>query len=173
MNRLFLTVILLGYIFLGRCSFPPDYVDLMKLPEIQRHEAFRKLPIEKQVDFYLLRADYSHPFDTSFADDIAILGDEVTPYLLERLKKESIDYRKRFIIFVFEQIHRNTIDLRGEKEVIDSLEHTVNQIEDSEWRRMSQKSVQFIKNAAPKYAPDYNPSKEPPPLPPPPPKPQI
>src|SRR5262245_5417191 len=126
LHRSVLQAITLGCVLLTGCNFPQDYVDLMELPKTQRHETFRKLPIEKQVDFYLLRATFSHPPDTSFADDIALQGEKVIPYLLEQLKKEPVDHRRHYIIYVFERIHVNSVDLRENKEVIGALEQSVN-----------------------------------------------
>lgn len=168
-----LILLLSSALFVG-CEFPPDYVQLMKLPNKERHEEFRKLPLEKQVDFYLLRVSFSHPPDSSFAEDIAIRGEDALPYLLERLQKEPEDFRKEHIILVFREIHLNTVDLRYKKDVLSNLEGAVEQMKDAEWKKMAQGSVNFIKEFAPKYAADYKalPSlTEPPPLPPPPPTP--
>lgn len=172
--RVLLEIFLAGSLLLIGCEFPPDYTELMKLPDIQRHERFRQLPIDKQIDFYLLRVAYSHPPDTSFASDIAHQGERAISHLLARLEMESDDHRKVFIIWALEQIHTDTVDLRNKPEVIKALEMAVDKMGQSDWKSMAQRSMKHIKQFAPKYAPDYNPDQmnDPPPQPPPPPKPK-
>jgi hypothetical protein len=148
----YLSVLLLGCALLAGCQYPKDYVDLMNLPSEERHLEFRKLPIEKQVEFYLIRASNSHPWDRGFADDIAAHGEGALPYLLERLEKEPKDYRRDDIIWIFRQIHVNTIDLRDRKEVIDALERSVAKMEDPYWKESSQSTVEFIKEFTPEHA---------------------
>lgn len=148
----YLSVLLLACSMLIGCQYPQDYVDLMNLPPEERHPEFRKLPIEKQVDFYLIRAANSHPWDKSFADDIAVRGEDAIPYLLERLEKEPEDRRRDNIVWIFRQIHVNTIDLRNRKEVIGALEKTVEKMKDPYWKESSQATVEFIKEFTPEYA---------------------
>ncbi len=148
----YFSVLLSGCFLLGGCQYPQDYIDLMNLPPKERHLEFRKLPIEKQVDFYLIRASNSHPSDRSFADDIAARGEDAIPYLLERLEKEPEDYRKEHIIWIFRQIHVNAIDLRNRKEVIDALGRIVEEMKDPYWRESSQATLEFIKEFTPEHA---------------------
>jgi hypothetical protein len=148
----YLSVLLLGFSLLAGCQYPQDYVDLMNLPPEERHLEFRKLPIEKQVDFYLIRASNSHPWDKSFADDIAVRGENAIPYLLERLEKEPEDRRRDDIVWIFRQIYVNTIDLRNRKEVIDALESAAEKMKDPYWKESSQATLEFIKEFTPKHA---------------------
>jgi hypothetical protein len=145
----YLSLLLLGCSLFAGCQYPQDYVDLVNLPSQERHLEFRKLPIEKQVEFYLIRASNSHPADRSFADDIAVRGEDVLPYLLERLEKEPEDYRRNHIIWIFRQIHVNTIDLRNRKEVIDALERAVEKMKGPSFKERSQATLEFIKEFTP------------------------
>jgi hypothetical protein len=147
----YFSVLLLGCFLLAGCQYPQDYVDLMNLPPEKRHLEFRKLPIEKQVEFYLIRATNSHPWDRSFADDIAARGEDALPYLLERLEKEPEDHRRADIIWIFRQIHVDTIDLRNRKEVIDALERAVEKMKDLYWKESSQAPLEFIKEFTPEH----------------------
>jgi hypothetical protein len=113
---------------------------------------FRKLPIEKQVEFYLIRATNSHPQDRRFANDIAARGEESLPYLLERLEKEPEDYRRNHIIWIFQQIHVITIDLRNRKDVIGALERAVDKMKDPYSKERSDATLQFIKEFTPEHA---------------------
>jgi hypothetical protein len=124
----------------------------VSLPREKRHLEFRKLPIEKQVEFYLIRAANSHPSDRSFANDIAERGEDAFPYLLELLEKEPEDYRRYHIIWIFRQIHVNTLDLRNRKEIIDALERAVEKMKDPDWRVDSQAVLEFIKEFTPEHA---------------------
>jgi hypothetical protein len=151
-REVYLSVLLLCCFLSAGCQYPQDYVDLMNLPPEERRLEFRKLPIEKQVEFYLIRASHSHPSDLSFADDIAARGEDAIPYLLERLEKEPEDYRKEHIMWIFQQIHVNAIDLRNRKEVIDALERVVEKMKDPFWKESSQTTLQFIKEFTPKHA---------------------
>lgn len=150
--------ILIMCLFIG-CQYPQDYTKLMELPRDERKETFEGLPLEKQVDFYLIRALHSHPSDTSFAESIAKRGETVIPYLLERLHSEKKDYNKQFLIRIFEEIHFLTVDLRKRQDVIEPLEDSIKQITNSREKEEAQSSLEFIKTHVPRYAPDYDPTR--------------
>lgn len=146
---LVLLISLCCFIF-GGCGLPPEYNDFKGLTEEQEHEKFRKLSLDRQVDYHLIKMNF-HPPDPRFAKDIAMRGEEAIPYLIERLEAESKDYRKNDILVIFEALHVNSVDLRERKEVIGKLEKVVDQMSDPDWKSMSQKRVQFIKTFTPKY----------------------
>lgn len=155
-----LTVIMIASSILVGCNSQPEYIELMKLPEKERKEVFREMSIDKQLDYYLQRATYSHPSDTSFADDIALRGEQAVPYLLIRLQKESEDYRKHYIILVFRQIHTNSVDLRKRNDLIATIIGQVEQMHNPSWKERAKNTIQFIKDTAPKYASDFGISRD-------------
>ena len=137
-------VFLLGS--LGSCFFqspPADYVKFKELPVAKQHCEFKKLSIDKQIDYYLLDRNREPP-DLSFADDIASQGRAVIPALLKRLREEKAEYRQEAIVNIFEDMNRHYLDLRDDKEVIDALKDAIARMEDPDWARMARKSLNAI-----------------------------
>ena len=123
-------------------SPPADYLRFKELPVEKQHCEFKKLSIDKQIDYYLLDRNREPP-DLSFADDIAGQGRVVIPALLKRLREEKAEYRQQALILIFEDMNRYA-DLRAEREVIDTLKETIAKMEDRDWAKSAQKSLNAI-----------------------------
>jgi len=145
---------------LGACFFqspPADYLKFKELPVAKQHCEFKKLSIDKQLDYYLLDRNREPP-DLSFADDIASQGREVIPALLKRLREEKAEYRQEAIVHIFEDMNRRYLDLRDDREVIDALKETIAKMEDRDWARIAQKSLNAIEQSG-----ELKPTEPPPP----------
>src|SRR2546423_15222357 len=92
--RLALTLILFTF-FLGECnSVPSEYQAFLALSPEQRQVEMRKLPLEKQLEYYFVGLDYVHPPDVGLADPIAEQGMKAVPFLLKRLREEKNEDKK-------------------------------------------------------------------------------
>lgn len=136
-------VICLGMLA-SRCQQPPEYTKLLELPEDQRHAEFKKMPIEKQIDIYLLSMTREPP-DLGFEDALASQGRTVIPPLLERLRKEPEEYRQSDLIYVFEVMNRKYLSLKEEKDVITSIENVVARMNHPTWKGRSKKALDIIR----------------------------
>lgn len=124
-------------------SPPADYLKFKELPIRQQHCEFKKLSIEKQIDYCLLDRNREPP-DLSFADDIASQGRAVIPALLKRLRDEKAEYRQEAIVNIFEDMNRHYVDLRSDKEVLGAIKEAIEKMEDRDWARITQKSLNAI-----------------------------
>jgi hypothetical protein len=132
---------------LGGCflqSRPADYLKFKELPVTQQHCEFKKLPIDKQIDYYLFDRSREPP-DFSFAYDIASQGAKVIPPVLKRLRDEPAEYRQVDLILLLEFITTQYVDLENDKEVIITIEEIVGKMKDPDWKRMAEKSLAAVK----------------------------
>ncbi len=131
---------------LGGCFFqapPDDYLKFKELPIEKQHCEFKKLSIDKQIDYYLFDRDREPP-DLRFADDIARQGTTVIPALLKRLREEHAEYRQEAIVKILEAMSRKYVDLRTNQEVIDAIKEAIAKMEDRDWQRITQNSLNAI-----------------------------
>jgi hypothetical protein len=143
---------LVAFVFLAACiamqnkcgyHAPPEYARIFDLPLDQQAEEYRKLPLDKQVDMYLY-AMQREPPSTRYVDLLASNGTSVIPHLLERLNQEEGDYAKTVLIRVFRNMHEKFLDLRNDKELMETLKNEVSRIRDSEWRAESEQYLKEI-----------------------------
>ena len=123
---------------------PEDYVEFRKLPVETQNAEFKRLPKDKQIDYYLYNRSHDLPA-MPFDEAIASQGEVILPDLLRRLKAEPADYRRCDLISLFLTMHRQSLPLNENKEVIDTLEQVVAQMKDPDWKNMSRKSLDLIK----------------------------
>jgi len=138
---------------MSKCGLPPEFADFRGLTPEQEHKKFKTLPIDKKVDFHLVKMRF-HPPVLSFAYDIAGEGEKNLPYLLERLERESNEMRKHDIIVIFGAIQTISVDLRKRDDVMSRLQTVVDQMKEPIWKEMSEQSLQDIKSTTPKYVLD-------------------
>jgi hypothetical protein len=146
---------LLSFGFLTKCGAPPEYAQLLKLPREQQLCEFKKLPVDKQIEFYLYSRTGEPPrpdFDYALASE----GAKVIPTLLQRLRSEPAEYRQVDMILLFELMNREYIDLKNDKVVIGGIEEVVAKMKDSSWKGMAQKSLTAIKERVQMLPPAYN-----------------
>lgn len=137
------------FVTLGGCfaqSPPDDYLKFKELSIREQHCGFKKLSIDKQIDYYLLDRNREPP-DLSFSLDIASQGRAVIPALLKRLREENAEYRQEAIMNIFEDMDRYYVDLKSDKEVISALKEIVAKMKDQNWARMSQESLNAIEQS--------------------------
>lgn len=123
---------------------PDDYVQFRKLPLETQNAEFKRLPIDKQIDYYLYNRGRDLPTMT-FDDAIASQGEAVLPDLLRRLKAEPAEYRQCDLMSLFVKMHRNYVPLNEKRQVINTLELVVARMKDRDWKDMSQKSLELVK----------------------------
>ena len=140
----FLFLSLVACAFSAGCNnHPADYVRLLKLPREQQPCEFRKLPIDKQIEFYLYSSSGEPPrpkFDVALASQ----GRTVVPQLLQRLRNEPAEYRQLDLILLFELMNSRYVDLKNDKEVIGTIQEVVAKMKDPDWKRMAEKSLAAI-----------------------------
>ena len=134
----------------SQCGLPTEFADFRGLTDEEKHEKFKKLPLEKQVDFHLVMMGY-HPPDMGYAFDIAAEGEKTLPYLIERLEKEKEDYRKNDILFIFEALQIKSVDLRKKEEVLAALRQVIDKMDNPSQKKIAENSLQSIKGHEPKY----------------------
>lgn len=157
MRASLLLLSLLSCGFSGGCNnYPPDYVRLLELPRHQQPCEFRKLPVDKQIEFYLYSSS-GEPPRPEFDDPLASQGRAVVPQILQRLRNEPRERRQLDLILLFEQMNRGYVDLKNDKEVIDTIEEVVAKMKDADWKRMAQKSLTAIKERGQMFPPTNKP----------------
>ena len=132
---------------LGGCfpqSRPANYLKFKELPVAKQHCEFKKLSIDKQIDYYLFDRSREPP-DFSFAYDIASQGAKVIPPVLKRLRDEPAEYRQVDLIRLLEFITTQYVDLKNDREVSNTIEEIVAKMNDPDWKRMAEKSLAAIK----------------------------
>jgi hypothetical protein len=141
----FVTPLVLAVCVIRGCGPPDDFTRFRNLPPEQQKAEFKALPIDKQIDYYIL--DQAHePPRMDLGEDITRQGKSVLPDLLRRLRAEEEDYRRRDIISLIALMHKKYEPLNENREVIDTVENAVEQMQDPVWRRMSQRSLEIIEN---------------------------
>lgn len=126
------------------CYRPDDYVQFRNLPEDQQKLRFKQLPLDKQIDYYLLDQNHEPP-RMDFDEDIAIQGKTVLAGLLQRLTNEPAEYRQRDLIWVIEVMHRKYEPLNTDQDVIQTVERVISNMKNSGWQQASRKSLDVIR----------------------------
>src|SRR2546423_1078975 len=121
----FTSAVFLFCAVLGCCEagVPTEYRQFFDLSLQQRHEKFRTLPVEKQLDLYLYAVD-RHPPDFGYADDIASKGESTIPLVIKKLKSEKSEYNQNALIRIFVSLSAKG-NLRGKQDVIDLIRQVV------------------------------------------------
>lgn len=108
----------------GCDKVPPEYRAFLELPMNRRHEEMKKLPPDKQLEYYFAGLNYLHPPAVDLAHPIAEEGEGVLPFLLMSLRKENDESRKADIISIIEVMHTSYYRLTDKQEVISVLKET-------------------------------------------------
>ena len=99
----------------------------------QEQEAYLKLPLDQQVDMYILVMTTEVP-RARFGETLASNGSKVVPFLLARLRAETIDHRKMLLVDILKIIHFKYYKLNQSSEVLETLQNTCASIKDSNER---------------------------------------
>ena len=140
---LFVSVIFLG----AQCNnhTPSEYDRIFNLPREQEREEFNKLPLDKQVDMYLV-AMAGEPPNTIYISFLVSNGKAVMPHMLKRLEEEKEDYAKSDLVLAFRDMHRNIYNLHDESEVIFKLRQATQTIKHPFWKEKSKEYIEEIIN---------------------------
>lgn len=119
-------------------SAPDEYIRLVEMPKEKRYCAFKELPIDKQLDFYLysMRGEPPRP---NFENAFATQGPRVIPPLLNRLRNEPAEHRQVDSILLLELITTQYVDLKDNREVISTVEEVIAKMQDPDWKRNGRK----------------------------------
>lgn len=109
----------------------------------QREEKVRTSSGEEQLELYLCGM-YQEP-PTDFSSIIADKGEEVIPFLLERLKTEKSETRQDLFIRIFEGLAIKK-RLHGRQDVFDELKRIVSAMKSEEIKRTSEQRLKFIED---------------------------
>ncbi len=140
-----LLVVVLFICFHWGCNrVPPEYETFLEHPLKQQQEELRRLPHDKQLDYYFAGINYTHPPAFGLAHPIAEQGKAVLPFLLESLKEEKDERKKSGIIFILKIMHSNYYDLKGEKEAINLIKDTTGYAISQDLKREGREALDFI-----------------------------
>jgi hypothetical protein len=121
---------------------PRECREFFDLPSSERETKFRQYPVEKQVDLYLCGMNQEPP-ESGYAAYIAEGGEQVIPYLLERLKREELEINQTRIMDVFTVLAVKG-HLRGRKDVIVELEGVVAKMKYQPMKLKAQRYLELI-----------------------------
>lgn len=121
-----------------------EYKTFFDQPLAKQHEIFRTLPIEKQFDFYIYALTERHPPDLSFADDIAVGGEKNIPFLMGKLKSAKSESVQQKIIYIFERMSKNNIQVDKNKELLDLISKKISSMKMPLYTERSEKSFSII-----------------------------
>ncbi len=122
---------------------PRECRDFFQLSSSEREIRFRQYPLEKQVDLYLCGMNREPP-ESGYAAYIAEGGEQVIPYLLNRLKAEPLEITKTRILDIFTVLAVKG-SLRGRQDVIDELERVVSHIKFAPVKSKAERYMDTIK----------------------------
>jgi hypothetical protein len=124
---------------------PRECRDFFQLSSNERELRFRQYPLEKQVDLYLCGMNQEPP-ESGYAAYIAEGGEQVIPYLLNRLKAEPLEITKARILDIFTVLAVKG-NLRGRQDVIDELDRVVADIKFAPVKSKAERYMDTIKKA--------------------------
>jgi hypothetical protein len=124
---------------------PPEYQKLFRLPVEQQAVEFRKYPLEQQIDVYIEAMEGVEPPATQFGSFLASNRGKVIPLLLARLKKETNDRRRYYLIAVFEQMHTEYCSLKDQQMILRALEETISLMKDSGYKELCEMDLKGIR----------------------------
>jgi hypothetical protein len=110
----------------------------------KQHEALKKLPVEKRIDYYLAAMQYNEPPGVGLADDVAQEGKQAVPLLMERLRKEKDEHNQVHIIRVFRVMHGRYYKLKGETEVVNLLTETTDNMKEPWCKEQGEETLKYI-----------------------------
>jgi len=121
-----------------------EYKMFFDQPLSKQHEIFRTLPIERQFDLYVYALTERHPPDLSFADDIAVGGEKNIPFVMDKLKNAENDSVQQKIIYIFERMAKNNIQVDKNKELLDLISKSISSMKIPLYIERSKKSLSII-----------------------------
>jgi len=143
--RRFITVSILFVLALNACNrVPAEYRRFLNLPLSKQHDALKRLPFDKRIDYYLAAMRYNEPPGVGLADDVAMEGKQALPALLNRLREEKDEQTQVRIIRVFEFMHARYYKLRGETEVVELVKRTTDNMKNSSCKAHGEAALKFI-----------------------------
>lgn len=143
---LLITLTLVVSVFTGcRSQIPAEYQEFFELSPNQQNEEMRRLPLDKQIDYYLAGVTYRHPPMLGLAENIARHGREAIPFLLQRLREERDERQQVYIMYVFKHMHqREYHNLSNEMEVIELLRTVTANMRDSDYKDRGEETLRVI-----------------------------
>lgn len=95
----------------------------------QQVNEFRKYPVEQQLELYLCGMRIEPP-QIGFAWYIADHGEKVIPFLVDRLRQENDESKRRDIIYIFEAMARGG-DLEGRQDIVEIIQQVISTMKGS------------------------------------------
>jgi len=141
--RLSLVLILCGSAGCLSGIQPRECREFFQLSSSERESRFRQYPLDKQVDLYLCGMNREPP-ESGYAAYIAEGGEQVIPYLLQRIKTEPLEITKARILDIFTVLAVKG-NLRGRQDVIDELDQVVSNIKFGPVKSMAERYMDTIK----------------------------
>lgn len=125
LRPLLISILLLSCVFFLNCrgEETAECKGFYALTAIQQQAEFRAYSMDKQLAIYLCGMRREPP-DMGLAGYISDRGEEVIPYLLERLEAEKSEVDQRNILFIFDVMF-NRGSLHGKQDVIGQLRQVV------------------------------------------------
>jgi hypothetical protein len=122
-------------------SLPGEYQPFFKLHFKEQPAELRKMPIERQLDFYIARVTLLHPPRIDLGLDIGEQGPVVLPALFDRLRRERHGYIQASLVWVMVGMPC-TPDVRPQVvAALDSMRVHLSAIEDSAHRSSAKRSL--------------------------------
>lgn len=146
MRLAFIVISFLATFFLVGCNrIPPEYRAFLERSTVEQHEVMRKLPMDKQIDYYLAGMRYMEPPQMGLADDIAKEGKQALPFLVKRLRDEKDEKNQADLIFVFEIMHGRYYKLKDETGVLNLLQQTADNMKDTFQKGRGEEALKYIR----------------------------
>jgi hypothetical protein len=111
----------------------------------QEKEEFLKLPIDQQVDMFLLVMSTEIP-RTRFDEMLASNGSKIVPSILARLRKDKDEYHRWSLIRVLKIVRWNYGRINQIPEVEETLKMVCSEIEDPQKRFECESYIRAIMN---------------------------
>lgn len=128
---------------LFRAGLSTDCEEFLRVPHNGRDATFRTYTLEKQVNVYLCMMNKEPPA-MGLAEPIADRGEEVIPYLLERLKEQRTDYARDDILYIFELLSEKG-HLRNRADVLDRIREAISMMKNAGRKQMSLERLDRIR----------------------------
>lgn len=122
-------------------SLPGEYQPFFKLHFKEQPAELRKMPIERQLDFYIAGVTLIHPPRIDLGLEIGEQGPAILPALFDRLRREKHGYIKSNLVWIMVGMPC-TPDVRPQVlAALDSMRVYVSAIEDSTHRSSAEWSL--------------------------------
>ena len=132
-----------GCYFWSPAILSPECKKFFDLPSREQEQIFRTYPVDKQVDLYLCGMNREPP-EITYAAYIAEGGEKNIPYLLQRIRAESLEIVQTRLIDIF-TVMAIKGQLRGRKDVVAELEQTTSNMKYEPVKLKAQLYLQTIK----------------------------